>query len=205
LLDDLPKTVVSVRDGWQWACSSGAVVSGLLASVSAQLLGFFKADSSFNAAGHSQKGARDFLVAACFMALFLNISATISSFILIDILGEIGFKASTNEEDLKKLGKCETTQDGLLSKFHASPWWRYILWHWLVTFYLGILSLIISVLTYVWMQETKSTQAVMTVAVILTLLPTTFWMFFREFCAPKCRPKSQTRPQSPQNTSTTIP
>lgn len=63
------------------------------------------------------------------MALVLNISATISSFILIDILGEIGFKASRNEEELKKLGTCHTTQDGLLLKFGASPWWRIILWH----------------------------------------------------------------------------
>jgi len=183
----LPSTVVSVRDGWQWACSSGAVVSGLLASVAAQLLGFFKADDNFGPRFHSKQGARDFLVASCYMALFLNISATIGSFILIDILGEIGFKASKRTTELDQLGNIHTTQDGLLLKYGASPWWRIILWHWLITFYLGILSLIISILTYVWMQETKSTRAVMTIAVILTLFPTTLFIFFRECVKTPCR------------------
>ena len=111
--------------------------------MSAQLLSFFKSDDSFGTR-HSQQGARDFLVAACYLALFLNISATISSFILIDILGEIGFKASTNEDALRKLGNCRTTQDKLLLKFGASPWWRIILWHcksnhlWLEDYYCSL-------------------------------------------------------------------
>jgi len=102
-----------------------------LASVAAQLLGFFKADDNFGPRFHSKQGARDFLVASCYMALFLNISATIGSFVLIDALGEIGFRASKNSKlkDLEKAGTIETTQDRLLEKYGASSWWQIILWH----------------------------------------------------------------------------
>jgi len=95
--------------------------------VSVLLLGFFKTDSNFSQR-HSQQGARDFLVAACYIALLLNISATINSFILIDILGEIGFKAS-GDSKLGQVGKYHTTQDGLLLTFGASSWWKGILWY----------------------------------------------------------------------------
>jgi hypothetical protein len=48
-----------------------------------------------------------------------------------------------------------------------------------MTFYLGILTLIISVLTYVAMTATKSTILVMSVVVASTLFPTTFFIFVR--------------------------
>jgi len=45
-----------------------------------------------------------------------------------------------------------------------------------VTFYLGILSLIIALLTYV-MAEPAATKVVMFFAVVLTLIPTTLFVF----------------------------
>ncbi|KAF8895827.1 hypothetical protein CPB84DRAFT_1781918 [Gymnopilus junonius] len=163
----LPEAVVSVRDGWQWTCQSGAVVSGLLASVAAQLLVFFKASSSYAEGIPNPGGAQGFLLASCYAALFLNISATISSFILIDNLGEIGFTMTT-------------TQDDLLIMFGASKKWKWMLWHWLVTFYSGILALIIAVLTYVTMQEPLVTKIIMWIIVLpLTLAPTSYFIFGR--------------------------
>ena len=46
----------------------------------------------------------------------------------------------------------------------------------LFTFYLGILSLIIAVLTYVMMSEPLATKIVMGITVGLTLLPTTLFI-----------------------------
>ncbi|PPQ86186.1 hypothetical protein CVT25_006929 [Psilocybe cyanescens] len=173
--DQLPETVKAVRDGWQWTCQSGAVVSGLLAAVAAQLLVFFKPDSSFDPNINTQGGAKGFLLGACYAALFLNISATISSFILIDNLGEIGFRASCHAEKLEGLtrdvGQHVTNQDKLLVDFGASSG--------LLTFYSGILALIIAVLTYVMMQESLALKIVMGLIVGFTLLPTTIFIFVR--------------------------
>jgi len=178
---ELPETVRSVREGWQWTCQSGAVVSGLLAAVAAQLLGFFKPDANYDGNIHLAGGAKGFLLATCYAALFLNISATISSFILIDNLGEIGFRASCQHdlESLTNLSTITTTQDGLLMKFGASPEWKFMLYHWLVTFYSGIISLIVAVLTYVMMQESFVTKIVMGLLVGFTLLPVTYFIFIR--------------------------
>lgn len=49
----------------------------------------------------------------------------------------------------------------------------------LITFYLGILSLIIAVLTYVAMTASKPTKIIMSLVVAFTLLPTTYFIFFR--------------------------
>jgi len=131
-----------VRDGWQWTCQSGAVVarhhffpfsklssypilqSGLLAGVGAQLLGTFQ-----NASGHA--GAKEFLVATCYSSIFLNIAATICSFVVIDHLGEIGFAAAAirDPEDDRQMGKIRTSQEKLLVKFGASNQWNAMLYH----------------------------------------------------------------------------
>ncbi|KDR77007.1 hypothetical protein GALMADRAFT_155696 [Galerina marginata CBS 339.88] len=157
------------------------IQSGLLAAVAAQLLVFFKTDSSYADDIPKHGGAKGFLLASCYVALFLNISATISSFILIDNLGEIGYRASCNEEALKqKFGTTNTYtagQEKLLAEFGASEEWEWMLFHWLATFYSGILALIISVLTYVSMQEALATKIVMGVTVFLTLGPVSYFIF----------------------------
>jgi hypothetical protein len=190
---ELPKAVSSIRDGWQWTCQSGAVVSGLLAAVAAQLLALFKTLPSPNPSCppntscppniHIPGGAQGFLLAACYAALFLNISATISSFILIDNLGEIEFRASCKgeafHENVKRAKTMTRTQDRLLVEFGATGEWKWMLFHWLATFYSGILALIIAILTYVSMQEALATKIVMGVIVFFTLVPVSYFIFIR--------------------------
>ncbi|KAJ3504334.1 hypothetical protein NLJ89_g7987 [Agrocybe chaxingu] len=159
---ELPKTVTSVRDGWQWTSQSGAVVSGLLAAVAAQLLGFFKDKLE----DFSPAGAADFVIASCYIALFLNIAATIGSFILIDNLGEVGYRAAKRDAagtliQIETIGDYRPQISRLLEEFGATKLWNGMLYHWLFTFYLGILSLIISVLTYVMLVESFATKVVM--------------------------------------------
>ncbi|KAF9556813.1 hypothetical protein CPC08DRAFT_669355 [Agrocybe pediades] len=169
---ELPKTVTSVRDGWQWTCQSGAVVSGLLAGAAAQLLGFF-----------TSGGAGGFVVASCYAALFLNIGATISSFVLIDNLGEVGFSASAKDDkfhgDKEQSGRVTATQEELLVQFGASEEWSWMLIHWLITFYAGILSLTVSVLTYVVMEEPLVTKIFLILVVAFTVVPSTYFIFIR--------------------------
>ncbi|KDR77008.1 hypothetical protein GALMADRAFT_139036 [Galerina marginata CBS 339.88] len=161
----------------------GAVVSGLLAAVAAQLLVFFKDNSNYSGDITQQEGAIRFLLASCYAALFLSISATISSFIPIDVLGEIGFRASCQAKELGEIfdnaGTYTTRQDDLLVAFGASQQWNLMLFHWLATFYLGILALIISVLTYVSMEEPLATKIFMGGIVLFTLFPVSYFILLR--------------------------
>ncbi|KAJ3504331.1 hypothetical protein NLJ89_g7988 [Agrocybe chaxingu] len=189
---ELPKTVISVRDGWQWTSQSGAVVSGLLAAVAAQLLGFFKDDENL-----SPSGGAGFVIASCYAALFLNIAATIGSFVLIDNLGEVGYRAAKRDSkdellQVDTIGDYTPAVSKMLVDFGANGMWNGMLYHWLITFYLGILSLIISVLTYVILSESLATQVVMCTIVALTLFPTTFFIFSGLFAKSK-RPYNKER------------
>lgn len=103
--------------------------SGLLAAVAAQLLSFFKSSDNFKRY-HASQGIQNFIVAACYAALFLNIGATITSFILIDNLGEIGYQAACKQSGtVQNAGLLTAHQDRLLVIYGASPMWKLMLFY----------------------------------------------------------------------------
>ena len=149
---------------------------------------------------------RNLVLVLCYGALFLNISATISSFILTDNLGELEYNVAKQKLDMPHshiLGREAT----ILKQYGASASWNLMLYHCmshvgaqlpftvsidarpffpgLITFYSGILSLIMSVLSYVWLVEARSIASVMSVVVGLTLLPTTYLILLRPFFEPR--------------------
>ena len=71
---------------------------------------------------------RNLVLVLCYGALFLNISATISSFILTDNLGELEYNAAKQNLDMKishMVGR-ETT---ILKQYWASASWNLMLYH----------------------------------------------------------------------------
>ncbi|KAH9474446.1 hypothetical protein JR316_0012905 [Psilocybe cubensis] len=168
----LPSTVASVRDGWQWTCQSGAVVSGLLAAIAAQLLTLFSTPPP-NQASPTPQAVQDFLLITCYIAIFFNINATICSFTLIDKLGEIGFKTSANIPSCdpeKQGGQITCTQEGLLQKYNAGRTWRPMLWFWLFNFFVGVLSLIVSIMTFVCIQGSIAMKTTLGLSVFIDTL-----------------------------------
>jgi len=108
------------------------IQSGLLASVAAQLLGTFKGDETLEKNGPA--GAKDFLVAMCYAAIFLNINATIGSFVLVDNLGEVGYEAAKRDaggrlEHISRVGHYHAGVSQLLTEFGASGSWYWMLIH----------------------------------------------------------------------------
>lgn len=88
----------------------------------------------FKTAPLGPKGGQTVLLISCYMAIFFNIYATISSFILIDKLGEIGFKSSSNTPnyDPEKnvlVSKVKRTQEALMEEYNASSMWKPMLWY----------------------------------------------------------------------------
>ncbi|KAF8963419.1 hypothetical protein BDZ97DRAFT_1027659 [Flammula alnicola] len=164
----LPSTVESVRMGWQLTCQGSAVVSGLLAGVAAQLLSFFRDNNSYEKRPTGQ-GAKDTVLALCYAALLLNIGATISAFMVIDKMGSLTISAARRPDLL--IGRFNGTEVGLLEKYGAGKKWKYMVWHWLLCFYGGVLCLAILLLTFIWLQEPLSVGIVMSVLCGFTLVP----------------------------------
>jgi hypothetical protein len=95
-----------------------------LAAVGAQLLGTFQ-----NVNGDA--GLKEFLIMACYVSIFLNIGATVSSFVVIDHIGEMVFQASAirDSEDDRQMGKIRTSQEKMLMNFGASNQWNWMLYY----------------------------------------------------------------------------
>ncbi|KZV65758.1 hypothetical protein PENSPDRAFT_756218, partial [Peniophora sp. CONT] len=89
----LPPAVESLRQGWVTTLQSGAVVSGLLAAVEAQLLVFYKAPGTFvNPGPHSS--TQSAIMILTYVALICSISATMSSLLLTDEFGEMSTRSA---------------------------------------------------------------------------------------------------------------
>ncbi|TFK37684.1 hypothetical protein BDQ12DRAFT_750514, partial [Crucibulum laeve] len=174
LLDVLPPTIQSIQDGWLRTCQNGTIVSALLTAAAAQLLSFFKSASSFDEGRNNPNAARTFLLIICYSSLFFNVSASISSFILIDKLGELPFRASQRGQQTlppPQTAMSSTDPDYLLKRYGIGRWWSFLIWHWLFCFVLGIWCIILQLLTYIWLQETLPIQISMSCLAAFTLLP----------------------------------
>jgi len=140
------------------------------------------------------------MVAACYAALFFNVNATIGSFVLVDNLRDVGQEAALLDaqgwlEHMKRAATFGGNSSRLLVEYGVSHLWRFALVHYefnmsqleltqcfapgFLSFYLGILSLVVSVLTYVMLVEPLATRGVMGIIVALTLIPTFLFICFR--------------------------
>ena len=123
-----------------------------------------------------------------FSSIFLNISACISCFILLDRLGEIPYHAA-RDSNVPLGGKISVPQHRILRIYGIGALWRWVVWHCefskqLVTFFkltnnfLGLLCFIMGacgifaqLLLYVWLQESKAIKISLTVVVGFSVVP----------------------------------
>ncbi|KAF6749594.1 hypothetical protein DFP72DRAFT_539831 [Ephemerocybe angulata] len=174
----LPPLITAIKEGWQLTGENGAIVSSLLAGVAAQLLGFFKSTDSYQHAGN---GLQRFIVVSCYWAMIFNIGAAISSFVMMDYLGEVPYYAAKNpdtkenpEAALPEIGRVPGTANHLLQRYSGSPGiWFCISLHWLTCLFLGILTLIMAIMAYVWAEEVLWMK--------LTTLGATMWIVIPPF------------------------
>ncbi|KAJ3502130.1 hypothetical protein NMY22_g18692 [Coprinellus aureogranulatus] len=183
LLYELPSVVRSIRDGFQMAFQSAAVVSGLLAAAASQLYGFFKSSSSYSE--NTSETTRDAIVGLCYVAMFLNIGATLSGFMIIDALGEVQYQAATppsnttvDENDVcnEKLSPRKQAIPQLLERYSRGNVNTILIVHWLISFWGGILSLLILIILYVSVEERLALKVVAALLTCYVLLPGFAWL-----------------------------
>lgn len=98
--------------------------SALLAVVSALLMIPMQNRENNAAQSQSQRDARLALTVLSYASLILNLSACLSSFILIDELGEIPFRAASKRRStLPVAGAIQGTPNQLLRRYGAGNLW----------------------------------------------------------------------------------
>ncbi|KIM44953.1 hypothetical protein M413DRAFT_442929 [Hebeloma cylindrosporum] len=165
----LPSTVESIQQGWLISCQSSALISGLLALISTVLLVFFKAPDNLSTPPKSSNGLVALDVVG-FCSVFLNVSACISCFILLDRLGEIPYHAA-RDSNVPLGGKIAVPQHRILRIYGIGALWRWVVWYWLICFIIGASCVFAQLLLYVWLQESKAIRIALTVLVGFSALP----------------------------------
>ncbi|KAJ2915476.1 hypothetical protein MD484_g4939, partial [Candolleomyces efflorescens] len=86
--------------------------------------------------------------------MFFNIGATISGFILIDGLGELQYQAATADPVLLPSGGSMAGSSlALLKRFGGGGFWGWLIVHWFFSFCFGVISLLVLLCAYVFVQE----------------------------------------------------
>ncbi|KAJ3554191.1 hypothetical protein NM688_g3234 [Phlebia brevispora] len=189
----LPETVQALRDGWMLTFQSAAVVSALLASIESQLLGTVSdAVHGDGGIGQSTHSGRALLVIT-YLALFLSISATMSSLVLTQELSVVAVRSARQTaagcESLKHDIYDESISQ-LLARFNGGRRsWQWVLGHCesynivsessvsssnaqgMVALVASYITLVIQLVLYVWCTEQSPVVAAVIFFGIISSLP----------------------------------
>ncbi|KAK0235871.1 hypothetical protein EDD85DRAFT_618537 [Armillaria nabsnona] len=166
----LPSLVEYQLKGWQSTCSSAAVVTSLLAAVAAGLLSVINdVVSVVEFKQTADPHALTALQVMSFGAIILNASATITSLLLIDELGDLPDIASA-DPDKARAGLVEESRD-LLVYYGMKKTWTWTRWHWIISLILGAWCLFAQVVVFVCISQTTAVKVIVTIAAVFAVLP----------------------------------
>ncbi|KDR65720.1 hypothetical protein GALMADRAFT_106788 [Galerina marginata CBS 339.88] len=174
----LPSNVESIRKGWISSIQASTYISGLFAIAATILLIFNLGSCKIAIAPGSSDNKVLALEVISYASIFLNISACLSCFILIDRLGDIPYHASQNP-NLTKGGSVSLRQQEILKIYGVGALWRWVVWHWLFCFTFGAWSIFAQLVLYIWLQESKDLRIAMAALMGFCSLP-----FFAFLLAP---------------------
>ncbi|KAG9046673.1 hypothetical protein FS837_003875 [Tulasnella sp. UAMH 9824] len=165
---ELPKIVQSAREGWMEVAKAVAIVCALLAGVEAQfiqIMGDPPLDSRVARA----------VRALNYISLLLNISAVMGTFFMLDILTELPFrvyKYGNNQE-----GERPTKQSisAMLLEFGADRRWTVSKGFTQACAILGMLTAVVQIIVWVWMNENRAVSAVVTLVGMAGVFLAVYW------------------------------
>jgi len=163
----LPPVIKSLQMGWLASFQTSAAVNGHFAVVAAILLVGVKATTFPENTNHK---ALTFLTLLSYASLTFCISATVTSLILADRLGEIPIRASAQSE-LAKEGSVQASPSYLLKRYGAGSAWGLGVWHWIFCMLAGIWCIFIELLVYIFLQESKTVQITLTCLMAFSTSP----------------------------------
>ncbi|KAJ8073301.1 hypothetical protein PM082_020174 [Marasmius tenuissimus] len=155
----LPPLLESLKTSWDIALQSSAMVTALLASLSATLLQTYRSDPSFgpifgeNVVGFNATERRLAVALHSFSygSLLLNASATFTSLMLIDKLGGMSRRsASTDLSNRVDQGNlvAKTDFEIFAARIGNRGYFRYSYWHWRASLFGGIFCLVLQIVLY---------------------------------------------------------
>ncbi|KIK53840.1 hypothetical protein GYMLUDRAFT_1024858 [Collybiopsis luxurians FD-317 M1] len=163
--EELLPVFEAVQRSWEATLQSAPLVSTLLAATASQLLGTVLS----NGTQLSSVGLKTCLFFS-YGAIIFNIGATISSFVLSEIISSIPVLVKLNKIKLSEQIK-HTPSISLLELVLRKTSYRLLLLHWLGCFILGIISLLMQVLIYVGFNEGTVFTVLMSIGGFISIAP----------------------------------
>ncbi|KAF8900564.1 hypothetical protein CPB85DRAFT_157604 [Mucidula mucida] len=116
---------------------------------------------------------RSFLYIAAFGAILLNISATMTSLVLIERLSGLQWNAAKRHWAANNGFVVNFDGVSLLSDFGVHKLWRYLIWHWLISLIAGMWCMLFEIIMFVWVSQktTNAAKIAMTCFMVFTALP----------------------------------
>jgi len=166
---ELPSIVKSLKESWLASGQTAAFVTALLAALSVQLFVFMKDDGNFSQ--DTNRTAKTFLQILSYSAIVFNASATFTSLILVDRVGELTIRASMRRAKLPRSGTTRETSLSILKHFGMGKTWIWVMCHWLFSLLIGIWCILLEILVYIFMQESEAVQITMAFIFALAVMP----------------------------------
>ncbi|KAH8833355.1 hypothetical protein DL96DRAFT_1585821 [Flagelloscypha sp. PMI_526] len=172
---ELPPLVEKFCSGWVSTLQSAATVAALLASVEAQLLGFFK--QNLNTANVDQNIHKAILTLT-YVALIFSIGATMTSLLLTDEFSEIPMRSARAEavSTNRNSDLIMETNWKILVLWHIKPKTKLVIWHWFVSLSISLLCIIGSVALFAATQEPMIINIIASIAAVISVLPLIWFM-----------------------------
>ncbi|KAH8833353.1 hypothetical protein DL96DRAFT_1811851 [Flagelloscypha sp. PMI_526] len=164
----LPNVVEKFCTGWVSTLQSAATVSALLASVEAQLLGFFKTNL-----GNSEPNIQKAVLLLTYIALILSIGVTMTSMFLTDEFSEVPTRSARAEAILPNCKEevIVETNWKMLEIYHIKPKTKFVIWHHFTCLSIACLCTIASVALFAASQEPMVINIVASTTAFISLLP----------------------------------
>ncbi|CAE7170063.1 unnamed protein product [Rhizoctonia solani] len=168
---DLPPTIKSIQAGWQATFQSSSIIAALFTVIESILLFFFSNIPAERLNPESAGGQA--LLVFTYLAFFFSLSATFSSLLLTDELGEVQVRAAQRASWLGPPEDLVIHEDPskLLTHYGVRKSWRPVMWHWFLMLILGYLCVVGQLLVYVWVMAPKAVAIAMSCVASICLLP----------------------------------
>lgn len=168
---ELPKLVEGVRNGWIASSQAIAVVGALFAAGETALIPFVKTasvDPEGNPLLPGHAALFKCLLVFSYGAFLFNASATISSLILIDKLGEMAFLNRSREDNR---GWVPSSANRLLTQYKLGGVWYSVQVHCLLSLILGCTCIFLQIVLYTWLKESRAVFVLTTIIAGWCALP----------------------------------
>ncbi|KAL0952561.1 hypothetical protein HGRIS_006817 [Hohenbuehelia grisea] len=168
---ELPRVVESVRNGWIATCQLAALMSTIFAVVATQI--FVMSPERLERFQDKNQSTLTAFLAFGYLAIILNCGTVLTSFLLVDRLGDLTFSSSTAESGAPDNGQLIVNSTShLMQLYGAGTSWSWMVLQWFISQQAGVFCLLVQITVFIWLHPVSLGVKVITLlAALFAFLP----------------------------------